>query len=1122
MKSTHGYNAVKKLLSLVLAGALAVTMTELPAAELLKASADGVSVTINEVCTSNDGENGNLTGAVDNKGEYCDWVELYNSASATADISGWTLVKDGSSSYALPVGTSIPAGGYLIVYCCKTYTGDMAIPHAGYNISSDGAALALNNGATAIDSVTVPAISADTVYARKPDGTGAFANLLPTPGASNNAARSAIPCNAPVFSQESGYYADAFDLTLTTDAGNTIYYTTDGTDPQTSATRIKYTTPLHIYDRSNDPCVLATKVPTSEITPWADNQARLPANSAVDKGTVIRACTFSAASEYSATVTKSYFVGITTADHNSLPVVSITTDPANLFDSAIGINVLGDVYDDYVAGGGWDTGNPPANYNQKGKEWERPIHIDFFESDGTLKLSQDAGIRTQGAYSRNDYQKSFRLYARDEYGTKTFDYPFFAGLTKEDGSGDALTSFKTLVLRNGGNDTVYTKFKDSYIQSLVADRGFDTQTGRACVVFIDGEYWGLYTLQEDYSDNYFEDNYDVDNDNVIVYKTGEIDEGEESDVDYFNAMMTYARTHDLSVTANYNTMSNYLDLDSFADYMATEIYIANEDWPGNNYALWRARETDAANPYADGKWRMLFYDTEMGVYHYGNYSTSPGYNNLTNILNNNSDYLPILFNKLMKNKAFKEKFVTAMLDICNVNFNNTRCTDIMESFIDAYYPELNNFFARFPTWANRSNATDGCIDRMKEFLRLRPTYIPQFLDTSLSLGTAYTLKVSSTAGGTVTINSSDLPLPQSFSGKYFSDYNVTLTATPQDGYVFKGWTGSVSSTSSTLKFKRSTDAGITAVFVPADDTASYHTVTYTLGTETYTALVADGGSLAVPDAAFAKTGYTVTYSAQALNVKSDLSITVTRTPITYTVKFNANGGTGTMASQTLTYDKAANLKTLAFTRKGYLFTGWAKTTSGGAQYKAGASVKNLSTTKNATINLYAVWRKDLTVCTVSSIAAQICNNSTLRPAVTVKSGSTTLKSGKDYSISYKNNIYPGTATATITGIGIYTGTITKTFKISLNKPVLTIEAASKTLTVRWAKVYGATGYELLRATSKTGTYKSVKVVASTTTGLKNTGLTAGKTYYYKVIAFREVNGKRAYTATSAIKSAKAK
>lgn len=115
----------------------------------------------------------------------------------------------------------------------------------------------------------------------------------------------------------------------------------------------------------------------------------------------------------------------------------------------------------------------PANYNQRGREWEKECYVEYFDSEGNSLISQDCGIRIQGGWSRADYQKSFRLYARNDYGKSSFDTVFWDSFT--DVNGEAITSCKTFVLRNGGNDANYSKFKDMMIQNMVSGRDVETQ-----------------------------------------------------------------------------------------------------------------------------------------------------------------------------------------------------------------------------------------------------------------------------------------------------------------------------------------------------------------------------------------------------------------------------------------------------------------------------------------------------------------------------------------------------------------------------------------------------------------------------------------------------------------------
>ena len=313
-----------------------------------------------------------------------------------------------------------------------------------------------------------------------------------------------------------------------------------------------------------------------------------------------------------------------------------------------------------------------ANYKQRGKEWERDCHIELneisAEGNVTNALSQDCGIRIQGGWSRADYQKSFRLYARNDYGKSSFDTVFWDSFT--DVNGEAITSCKTFVLRNGGNDANYSKFKDMMIQNMVSGRGVETQQGTACVVFIDGEYWGLYTLQSDYSDRYFADRYNVAKSNVVMYKNDELSEGEAEDEKLFNDMYKFITENDMSIEENYRKACAMIDMDSLVEYAATEMYIFNDDWPQNNYACWRTRTIEQGNSYADGRWRFVLFDTESSCSHYNekdletnmfSYLRSQSYTKFGGILCS-----------LIDNEEFDLKLTSAMCQLGSVNFTAER------------------------------------------------------------------------------------------------------------------------------------------------------------------------------------------------------------------------------------------------------------------------------------------------------------------------------------------------------------------------------------------------------------------------------------------------------------------
>lgn len=537
---------------------------------------------------------------------------------------------------------------------------------------------------------------------------------------------------------------------------------------------------------------------------------KLPDKSAVNKGTVIRACAEGTSGKCGKTVTATYFVDVSSADHNDLPIVSITTDPDGLFNEKTGIYCLGDVYKEY------DEENPdhpwngsiPANYNQRGREWEKECYVEYFDSEGNSLISQDCGIRIQGGWSRADYQKSFRLYARNDYGKSSFDTVSWDSFT--DVNGEAITSCKTFVLRNGGNDANYSKFKDMMIQNMVSGRGVETQQGTACVLFIDGEYWGLYTLQTDYSDRYFADRYNVAKSNVVMYKNDELSEGEAEDEKLFNDMYKFITENDMSIEENYRKACAMIDMDNLVEYAATEMYIFNDDWPQNNYACWRTRTIEQGNSYADGRWRFVLFDTESSCSHYNekdletnmfSYLRSQSYTKFGGILCS-----------LIDNEEFDLKLTSAMCQLGSVNFTAERFGEYLEYYKNIYYGELDNYFDRFPTWANLAKATDPMIIRWQNFIEGRYDKVLGYLEREFDYYERRTVKISAdNQQGSVLIGG--VEIESDYSGTYFDGCEIKLNAQAKSGWHFDHWEGvKGDNTQLEIKAKVNDDMNIKAVF----------------------------------------------------------------------------------------------------------------------------------------------------------------------------------------------------------------------------------------------------------------------------------------------------------------------
>jgi hypothetical protein len=598
------------------------------------------------------------------------------------------------------------------------------------------------------------------------------------------------------FSRSSGFYSDNFDLEITcADPNAKIYYTTDGSIPDETSTL--YSEPIALKNKTSEPNVLSAQTGISAgeyYTPYEK----------VTKANVIRAVAVSDDGRSSEILNGTFFVGIDREkEYGDLPVISVLTDSDNLFDYETGIYVMGKTYDDWIAEDsnninleGWQS---VGNYSNRGKEWERPVSFEFITADGSEGFTQDLGMRIMGAASRNNTQKSLRFTSREEYGSKSVKYELIPDNLRSDGDGN-VTKYKSFLLRSGGNDCERAKFRDPLFQELVSARRFETQQSSPCVAFIDGEFWGVYFLTEDYSDNYIENNYGIDKSNVIMIKCGSVEEGEDSDISYYDEMYDFITGNDMSVPENYEKACEMLDMGSFADYAAFNLYILNEDsfLKNNNWRMWRVRTPDDDTEVSDGKWRMMVYDTEYsaGIYDGGeNYGSD-----------NISDYLKTsdeaqqhrspanLLSALYANEDFKKELVLTMCDIRNYDFKASDVIDKIAELNDTVFSKLAPAsFDRFgPQWVV-NQGTDYYYEQQINYLALfidgRYSAMPDIMRNAFGLGECYTAEISSSnsAKGTVMINNTLLDLSEKANGKYFSDYTVTVTAVPSDGSSFKEW-----------------------------------------------------------------------------------------------------------------------------------------------------------------------------------------------------------------------------------------------------------------------------------------------------------------------------------------------
>lgn len=211
--------------------------------------------------------------------------------------------------------------------------------------------------------------------------------------------------------------------------------------------------------------------------------------------------------------------------------------------------------------------------------------------------------------------------------------------------------------------------------------------------------------------------------------------------------------------------------------------------------------------------------------------------------------------------------------------------------------------------------------------------------------------------------------------------SLSIDATVSSGYAWSKWTGNTSYLTSAATVKANTVKPTANASLTATATGNTYYVKYNKNDDSATGTMANsthiyGTAKALTANAFKKTGYSfsgwatsasgsVAYtdgaSVSTLTTTSGATVNLYAkwTANTYTVAYNANGGSGSMSNTTHTYDSAKSLTKNTFTKEGYMFMGWSTSSSGNVEYIDGESVKNLAT--SGTITLYAVWVREGTI-----------------------------------------------------------------------------------------------------------------------------------------------------------------
>ncbi|MFT4679678.1 MAG: hypothetical protein ACI84C_002250 [Flavobacteriales bacterium] len=655
----------------------------------------------------------------DNFGQTPDWIELKNVGASEIELDLYYLSDDAANLFKwnLP-NTNLDPEDLVVVFGTADSTDQF---HFTFGIGLNGEQLFLSHiDDGLVQNILVPSLQQNHSFGI-PQGQADFRFFdSPTPNGNNSTVNFLGYAPSPTLSHAAGHYEDQFELIIFPPfSGGQIHYTLDGSPPTAASPQYE------------DPLI-------------------------VDSLHVVKSAFFQDGWLPSASKYATYFVNI---NHN-LPIVSLSCANDSLFDPIVGL---------YMDGPNVEKEWPyfGANY---WAEREIPISFEYFEN-GDLKFSQEVGLQIHGGKSsRTKTQKPLRLTARSQFGSDFMEYAFFdhkPGVNK----------FRHLVLRNSGADFLKTNFRDGYWHQLALEERLDFEAFgfKPAIVYINGEYWGIMSIREKVSEFYCSENSQANADSVII---GQIENQPfvGDTIHYFN-LSQFIINQDLSIESNFTYVSSQLDIQSYQDYFAFEIFAGNPDWPANNIKFWKPAALS-------GKWRYILFDldTTMGL---TNWLTSDWdmfdwiYNEKSAALNSR------IFINLLENDEFRRQFINRIADLMNTKLNTESLQAYFKDVIETFNPEIERHYDR---WNGDMDLwTEHTENRVPNFMIDRHPFVQDQIVNQFDFNQKVNLTFECFPSDAGTIQINTLGPRNFFEGVYFSGNPIDIAIQENSGFEFDHW-----------------------------------------------------------------------------------------------------------------------------------------------------------------------------------------------------------------------------------------------------------------------------------------------------------------------------------------------
>lgn len=420
--------------------------------------------------------------------------------------------------------------------------------------------------------------------------------------------------------------------------------------------------------------------------------------------------------------------------------------------------------------------------------------LEYFAADGTFMDEATGDFNKHGNDSWAYPQRGLDFIARDQFGYNDgMRFPVFRTKDRD--------HYQRLILKAGASDNYPFEnggahIRDAFVQALsqVGELRLDERSYEPCVMYVNGQYWGVYEVREKVDDHDFTRiYYQQERENLYFLKTwgGTWQEyGAPNALADWNALRNYIMTNNMGDAAAFDYVNSNYNWRSLVDYFVLNSYIVSKDWLNWNTGWWRGMD-----PAGDGRrWRYILWDMDACFGHYVNFTSIPDDSPSADPCN--AENLPdpggqghteLLVKLLDENETVRNFYINRYIDLGNTVFSCDNMIPFLDSLVNLIAPEMPGHVAR---WGGSVAGWEANVQEIRDFINERCEAVVDGLMDCYDLEGPYevTFNVNPPGAGRIQINSQTPGFEEyPFTGIYYGGITTSLAARPGPDWTFSHW-----------------------------------------------------------------------------------------------------------------------------------------------------------------------------------------------------------------------------------------------------------------------------------------------------------------------------------------------